>query len=56
MEIPKKKLDEFKVIYKKDYGEDLCDREAQIIAGRLISILQIICQPIPGSSEKPEIK
>lgn len=53
MEIPKKRLDEFKAIYKKDYGEYLTDQEAQIIARKLIAILQIICQPIPGSGEKP---
>jgi hypothetical protein len=33
MQIPKKNLDEFKKIYKKDYGEDLSDDEAQKIVG-----------------------
>jgi len=54
MEIPQKDLDEFKAIYKKDYGEDLSDDEAQVIAGRLISLLRIICQPVPKSGEKPD--
>lgn len=51
MEIPQKDLDEFKAIYRKEFGENLSDRDAQDIAGRLISILRIICQPIPGSNE-----
>jgi len=52
MQIPKKHLDEFKKIYKQDYGEDLSDDEAQEIAGRLIRIMKIIAQPLPGEKKK----
>ena len=54
MEIPKKDLDEFKRIFKKDYGEDLSDEEAQHIAGKIINLFRIIYRPIPKPGEKIE--
>ncbi|MCD4653404.1 hypothetical protein K8T06_05670 [bacterium] len=54
MEIPKKDLDEFKAIYKKDYGEELSDEKAQVIAGRVVTLMGIVCQPFPKSREKPK--
>lgn len=52
MEIPKKDLDEFKRIYKKEYGEKLTDEEAQRIASNLISLFEIICQPLPSKNDQ----
>jgi len=51
MHIPKKDLDEFKRIFKKDYGEELSDEEAQRIAGKLINLFKIIYRPIPKKKE-----
>ena len=56
MEIPQKDLDEFKAIYKKDYGEDLSDEEAQVIAGRLLSILKVVSQPLPCPGKRSNSK
>lgn len=47
MEIPQKDLEEFKRIFKKDYGEELDDAEARRLAGNLIALFKIITQPIP---------
>jgi hypothetical protein len=54
---PKKDLNEFKRIYKKEFGEKLTDEEAQRIASNLISLFEIICQPLPNKidRDKPEI-
>ena len=52
MEIPKKDLNEFKRIYKEEYGEKLTDEEAQRIASKLISLFEIICQPLPRKPYK----
>ena len=51
MAIPQKDLNEFKRIYQKEYGENLTDKEAQRIASNLISLFEIICQPLPRKND-----
>jgi hypothetical protein len=45
MEIPTKFLDEFKRIYKKDYGEELSDGEAREMAISLARMFHILSKP-----------
>ncbi len=47
MDISKKDLDEFKRIFKQDYGEELSDEEAYRIACKLITLFKAIYRPIP---------
>jgi hypothetical protein len=42
MMIDKEALDEFKSIYKKEFGVEITDREAEDKFGRLINVLGII--------------
>ena len=47
MDIPQKDLDEFKAIYKQEYGVELSDEEAGRIASKVIGFFEIICRPLP---------
>ena len=54
MNIPQKDLDEFKVIYRREYGVELSDLEAGRIATKVISIFEVICQPLPDSYQSKQ--
>lgn len=45
MEIPQRFLDEFKRIYKKDYGEDLSDSKARELAISVANMFLILSKP-----------
>jgi hypothetical protein len=45
--ISKEALEEYKKIYKKQFGEDVSDVEALAGANRLLSLMSIIYRPIP---------
>ena len=55
MDISKELLEEFKKLYKEEFGEDLSDDKALEIAQRLLGFCLIVCQPLPKRS-KPEEK
>jgi hypothetical protein len=55
MEISKKELEEFKTIYKAEFGIDLSDAEAREIAQRLLGFVALIYRPLPEGKEPREI-
>lgn len=54
--LPKKAIDEYKAIYKKHFGKDISDSEAEEQGMRLLRIFQIIYKPIPKSWLKAKDK
>jgi hypothetical protein len=44
MNLPREAIEEFKEIYRKEFGEELPDDEASQKANNLIELFQIICQ------------
>jgi hypothetical protein len=47
MRLSKKAIDEFKEIYFREFGQNITDEEAQELGSKLISLVKIICRPIP---------
>ena len=45
--LPKQAIEEFKALYKKEFGEDISDSEAQERGLRLINLIQAVYKPIP---------
>lgn len=45
MDIPQKDLEEFKRIFKEDYGEDLSDKEAYHLATKVLGLFRVITRP-----------
>ena len=45
-------IQEFKEIYKRDYGVDLSDGDAYEQAHRCFNMMQAIYRPIPGKDDK----
>ena len=54
MEIPKESLEEFKRLYKEEFGKDLEDKEALEMAQRLLGFCLIVCRPLPEANETEE--
>ena len=54
MEITQKALEEFKKIYKKEFGEDLSDDEALEIAQRVLGFFSLIYRPLPNQEKSPK--
>jgi len=49
--ISEERIEEFRRIYKKAYGEDLAVAEAREIASRLVALYRLLMQPLPGGQE-----
>jgi hypothetical protein len=47
MRLSQKAIDEFRTIYKKEFGEEITDDEAQEMGQGLLRILDIIYRPLP---------
>jgi len=46
--IPSKEaIEEFKKIYKKEFGEELSDQDATERATKLLNLMEVIYKPIP---------
>ena len=54
MEISKEELEEFKKIYKEEFGEDLSDEEAREVAQRLLGFIKLVYRPLPKDKEPEE--
>ena len=54
VEISKESLEEFKKLYKEEFGKDLTDGEALEIAQRLLGFCLIVCRPLPKENEPEE--
>ncbi len=54
MEISNESLEEFKRLYREEFGEELSDREALEIAQRLLGFVMLVCRPLPKNSQISE--
>ena len=52
MDIPPEAINEFKEIYREEFGEELSDEEAYETGRNLISLFEIICRPIPQDNKE----
>jgi hypothetical protein len=48
MSLSKQAIEEYKQIYKKNFGEEISDEEARKQGENLIELFRVICRPIPG--------
>ena len=55
MGLSKEAIDEFKAIYKKEFGKDLSDKEALEMATNLINLFKVIYRPIPKDRIKDQL-
>ncbi len=46
MQFTKEQVQSFKALYKKEFGEELTDEQAQIEASDLIDMLKVVCKPV----------
>jgi hypothetical protein len=50
--LSKEAVEEFKDIYREEFGEKISDEEAQEMGGNLLFLLDLIYRPIPGASKE----
>jgi len=55
MEISDEAIKEFKEIYKKEFKEEIDDRKARIMAGRLLNLYKAVYEPSDKSEESIHI-
>jgi hypothetical protein len=46
------RLEEFRKIYNKAYGEEITVEEAREMSGRLIALYRLLMQPLPKSNDE----
>ena len=54
MEVTPEALEEFKRIYRKEFGEDISDDEALEMAQRVLMFFSLIYRPLPGRGESSQ--
>ncbi len=54
MEIDKESLEEFKKIYKEEFGEELTDAEAREMAQRVLRLYELLAGIPPEGGESAE--
>lgn len=55
MRLPKEAIEELKEVYKKEFGEELSDKDAQEMAHRLLRLFQLLrYRPKPGLTPPKE--
>lgn len=52
MGLSKEAINEFKAIYREEFGEEISDAEAQELGESLISLFKIIYRPLPKSGKQ----
>jgi len=52
MQLSKQTIEEFKVIYKEEFGEKIDDKKAYELAANLLRLFKIIYRPIPKQRKK----
>ena len=52
MSLSKQAIDEYKAIYKKEFGQDITDFEAETQGTSLIDLFRIISKPVPKNWKK----
>ena len=50
-QLSRQAIDEFKAIYREEFGKNLSDAEVQEIALRLLRFFGILVRPLPDESE-----
>jgi hypothetical protein len=48
MRLSQEAIQEFKKIYRREYGQNLSNVQAREMAERFMNLMEIICRPIPG--------
>jgi flagellin-specific chaperone FliS len=51
MRLSKEAIEEFKGIYKKEFGKTISDEKAQELGQNLLSLFKIICRAIPSDKD-----
>ena len=54
MQIEKEALDNFRSLYREEFGEDLSEDEAQEMASNLINLYELLMQPLPREMEEQD--
>ena len=55
--LPKEAIEEFKVLYKKHYGQDISDEEASRRANNLVNLYKVVYTLVESSNKsEPEPK
>jgi hypothetical protein len=52
MELSKEAVEEFKTIYREEFGEEISDQEAQELGQNLLALLAIIYRPLPNAGQQ----
>jgi len=52
MPLSKEVIEEYKKIYKKEFGEEISDEEAHEQGGRLLRLSKTIYRPMPKDKKK----
>ena len=52
-QLSRQAMDDFKAIYREEFGQSLSDDAVQEIAIRLLRFFGILVRPSPGESENP---
>jgi hypothetical protein len=47
MQLSPKAIEDFKKIYREDYGVELTDSEALALAVSFFNLMRVICRPLP---------
>ena len=55
MTLSQKSIDEFKEIYKKKEGKELCDVEARDMGARLTQFVELVWDPLFVAQQSPHI-
>ena len=50
--LPQKAIDEFKEIYKKEFGKELSDKEAKLKANELMELFRVLLKPTPKKAKR----
>jgi hypothetical protein len=48
MQVSKEDLKEFRMLYAKEFGEELSDEEASEMAGRVAGLYSLLAEPLPS--------
>lgn len=52
MQIDSESIEEFKRIYRKEFGEKISDEEAQEMAQRLLILYELLARPVSGETKR----
>lgn len=52
MKLSKKAIDEYKEIYRREYGKTLTDQEAYEQASNLLRLFKVIYRPLPSEKKQ----